>query len=254
MANPASENPITPAAAAAQRAARTVVVAAWLRRHRARLFQAYGLAALAAFTILAFFARTANYFPVDLFITRAVQSISNADFDFLMRLLTNIGNAPLSVIFWLLPVALLFVIGLRWESAMLTLSVGGVWLLSLVSKLLVGRPRPDGAAVHVYFLASDASFPSGHVLLYIGLAGFVWFLGYTLLERGWRRTLLLIVLGAMLSLIGVSRIYLGAHWASDVLGSYLLGSAWLLLVIAIYRWGKPRFFTHQPVAAETLTD
>jgi undecaprenyl-diphosphatase len=56
------------------------------------------------------------------------------------------------------------------------------------------------------------------------------------------------VLGVMM---GLSRIYQGQHWFSDVMGAYLLGSLWLALTIWIYRWGKPRFFVHQPVAPET---
>lgn len=250
MTNLASDNPIKPAAEAAAHAAQAAVAPSWVRRNRARLFQLYGLVALLAFAVLAFFAHGVNYFQPDLYITLALQAINNGVFDNLMRWLTYLGNAPLSIVFWLLPVAGLFLFGLRWESVMTVISVIGVSLLSFVTKVSVGRPRPDGAVVHVSFLSSDASFPSGHVLFYIGLVGFLWFLSYTLLKRGWPRTLLLVVLGAMLVLIGVSRIYLGAHWASDVLGSYLLGSAWLLLAIALYRWGKPRFFAHQPVAPD----
>jgi membrane-associated phospholipid phosphatase len=54
----------------------------------------------------------------------------------------------------------------------------------------------------------------------------------------------------MVLLIGPSRIYVGQHWASDVLGAYLLGTVWLSLSIRIYRWGKPRYFVNQPVATE----
>jgi undecaprenyl-diphosphatase len=54
---------------------------------------------------------------------------------------------------------------------------------------------------------------------------------------------------AMIALIGPSRIYLGQHWASDVLGAYLLGTLTLVANIAFYRWGKSRFFVakKQPV-------
>lgn len=251
MTDLAPDNPIKPVAQAAEQAAQAAVAPSWVRRNRARLFQLYGLLSLFAFSVLAFFAHSVNYFQPDLFITLVIQAIKNGVFDIVMRVLTELGNAPLVLVFWLLPVFLLFIAGLRWESVMTLVSVIGVSLLSLVAKIVVGRPRPDGSTVHVFSLTSDFSFPSGHVLFYIGFAGFLWFLAYTLLKRSWRRTLALWVLGAMLALIGVSRIYLGAHWASDVFGSYLLGSAWLLFAIEIYRWGKPRFFVHQPVAADT---
>jgi undecaprenyl-diphosphatase len=59
------------------------------------------------------------------------------------------------------------------------------------------------------------------------------------------------MLVGMVAMIGASRIYVGQHWASDVVGAYLLGSVWLALSVLIYRWGKPRFFVNQPVAKET---
>jgi len=62
---------------------------------------------------------------------------------------------------------------------------------------------------------------------------------------------MLVILGVMVALIGVSRVYMGQHWASDAVAAYLLGSIWLTLTILVYRWGKPRFFVNQPVAKET---
>jgi membrane-associated phospholipid phosphatase len=97
----------------------------------------------------------------------------------------------------------------------------------------------------------DYSFPSGHVLYFTAFFGFLIFLAYTLFKHSWWRTLLLVILGVMVALIGLSRIYEGQHWASDVLAAYLLGSVWLTLSILVYRWGKPRFFVDQPVAKET---
>jgi membrane-associated phospholipid phosphatase len=41
---------------------------------------------------------------------------------------------------------------------------------------------------------------------------------------------------------------MGEHWASDVVGAYLLGTLMLVAIIQLYRWGKPRFFVHQLVA------
>ena len=67
----------------------------------------------------------------------------------------------------------------------------------------------------------------------------------------WERTTLLVAFALLILFMGLSRIYQGQHWFSDVAGAYLLGSLWLALTIRLYRWGKPRFFAHQPVAPET---
>jgi undecaprenyl-diphosphatase len=93
------------------------------------------------------------------------------------------------------------------------------------------------------------SFPSGHVMFYTGFFGFIWFLAFTLLKPSLTRNLLLIFFGSLVLLVGASRIYRGEHWASDVLGAYLLASLTLVVIIQIYRWGKNRFFVRQPVAA-----
>jgi len=57
-----------------------------------------------------------------------------------------------------------------------------------------------------------------------------------------------VLFGILIALVGVSRIYVGEHWASDVLGAYLLGSVTLVAIIQFYIWGKTRFFVHQPAA------
>jgi undecaprenyl-diphosphatase len=90
-------------------------------------------------------------------------------------------------------------------------------------------------------------------MFYVGFFGFLWFLAFTLLKQSWRRTFLLIMYGSLILLVGVSRIYLGQHWASDVLGAYLLGSLTLVVIIQFYRWGRQRFFVHQPVAPHDAT-
>ena len=61
-----------------------------------------------------------------------------------------------------------------------------------------------------------------------------------LLRRGKLRRGALAVLGALISLIGVSRVYLSAHWPSDVVGAYLAGGLWLMLMIEAYRRLKAR--------------
>ena len=121
--------------------------------------------------------------------------------------------------------------------------------VNLLVKDLIQRPRPTPGLVNVFATLNSYSFPSGHVMFYLGFFGFIWFLAFSLLKPSLKRNFLLVIFGGLIVLIGVSRIYLGEHWASDVLGSYLLGSLTLVLIIQIYHWGKTRFFVHQPVAA-----
>ncbi len=227
-----------------------VVEKPW-RRYRSSLFQSYLVGAVVIFLGLAFAAKTVAYFTFDVTITQEVQEIQAGWFAALMHLLSWIGFSPQGLIISVLIVVFLWVSGLKWETVVSAVSLIGSTALGLGLKLLVLRPRPSADLVNVFAQLKDTSFPSGHVLYFTTFFGFMLFLAYTLAKPSWWRTLILIILGAMVALIGISRIYEGQHWASDVLAAYLLGTIWLSGAILIYRWGKPRFFANQPVAQET---
>jgi len=144
----------------------------------------------------------------------------------------------------------LFAAGLRWE-AVAGLCAASNALVGTTVKLLVERPRPAADLVHVVSQLNTTGFPSGHVLEATAFGGYLIFLSYTLLKPSWYRTAITSFLGVIIVCMGPSRMYLGHHWFSDVMGAYLLGSLWLALAIKLYRWGKPRFFTEQPAAPES---
>lgn len=219
------------------------------RKYRAAVFQAYVLIATLVFVALAVAAHYIPYFQIDLIVTRAFQSYKGAAVDGLMRGVSWMGFVPQVDLLIVLVIAILFLLGLRWEALAAMFAALGPVVGSLV-KLIVNRPRPSADLVHVMRRLDTLSFPSGHVLLATAFYGFVAFLGYALLKRGWLRTIYLILFGLLIALMGPSRIYLGQHWFSDVMGAYVLGSLWLALSIRVYRWGKSRFFIDQPVAKE----
>jgi membrane-associated phospholipid phosphatase len=225
-----------------------VIVAPPTRSYRAVVFQAYVLIATAVFVALAVTAHFVPYFAIDLTVTRALQSYHGGAFDAVMRWLSWLGFAPQVDVLGGLTILILFIAGLRWEAVTALFALGAVAFGALV-KAIVVRPRPAADLVHVFQQLPTSGFPSGHTLLAAAFFGFLAFLAYTLLKPSWGRTLLLTVLGMLILLMGPSRIYLGQHWFSDVAGAYVLGSLWLALTIRVYRWGKPRFFKHQPVAA-----
>jgi len=231
-------------------AAGAIVEKPW-RRYRATVFLTYLIVAVVAFIILAVLAKTVAYFTFDVTITRALQTYHWGWFDALMQALTWIGFSPQAWIITLAILLFLYASGLKWETMVAFVSVLGSSALGLGLKVLIDRPRPSADLVTVLTQLKDFSFPSGHVLFFVTFFGFLLFLAYTLLKHSWWRTLLLVILVGMIVLIGPSRIYVGQHWASDVIASYLLGSVWLALSVLIYRWGKPRFFVDQPVAKET---
>ena len=231
-------------------AAAGVMVAKPWRRHRTAVFRAYVIGAMLILIILAVTAKRVAYLAFDVTLTHEVQTWNAGWFDALMRALTWIGFAPQVVVITLGILLFLYASGLKWESLVAFAGVLGSSALGLVLKVVVGRPRPSADLVSVISQLKDYSFPSEHVLFFTTFFGFLLFLAYTLSKHSWRRTLLLVMLGGMVALIGPSRIYVGQHWASDVVAAYLLGSVWLALSVRVYRWGKPRFFVDQRVARE----
>ncbi len=208
------------------------------RQRRTVIFQAFLLVAIVLFAILAVLAHTVAYFTFDVAITRHVQEFRAGWFDGLMHALSWIGFVPQVNVISFLILMFLYARGLKRETLVIFASAVGISILGFIIKLGVARPRPGTDLVHVVSQLNDLSFPSGHVLYFTAFFGFLLFLAYTLLKSSWWRTLLIVILGGMIALIGMSRIYEGQHWASDVLAAYLLGSVWLAMSIHVYRWSK----------------
>jgi len=105
---------------------------------------------------------------------------------------------------------------------------GGASILDRWLKLVVHRPRPPYARAIIH----SWSFPSGHAM---GALVGIGMLTYVLLRfaEATRRTRLVAWAAAtvVIALIGVSRVYLGVHYLSDVIGGYAVGAAWLALCI-----------------------
>src|SRR5215211_3605847 len=234
----------------AQQVAKKEVTSPPKREYRTYLFEIGLLAVVGAFTTLTILVKTTPSFPIDLQITRALQSINSPLFAVLMSLISWPGFSPQTFIIPVLLVGAFYAFGFHWEAVASLFATLLPPIVNVIVKDYIRRPRPTIDLVHVLRILDSYSFPSGHVMFYVGFFGFTWFLVYTLLKRSWKRTSLLVLLGVFIALVGMSRIYLGQHWASDVLGAYLLGSLTLAVILWFYRWGKKRFFVRQPVASE----
>lgn len=230
-------------------AARTESASAPVRRYRALIFQSMLVLVAAGFGVLTFLVKTTPSFATDLQITHSIQLITFPSFAWLMTVISWAGFAPQTIIITALIIFTIYLLGLHWEAVMAIVAALFSTATNLLVKDLVQRPRPGAGMVNVLDTLNSYSFPSGHVMYYIGFLGFIGFLVFSLLKPSLKRSILLTLIGFPIVMIGVSRIYLGQHWASDVLGAYLLGSLTLVAIIQCYRWGKTRFFVHQPVAA-----
>jgi membrane-associated phospholipid phosphatase len=220
------------------------------RRAIRRLWRAETIyiVSLGAFAVLAIFAYLDPYFGWDLKVSTAFNwtTFTPPGFFELMRFMSVFGNGWIPYGLTVLVAIIFLLFRRRSEAAGLVLSVAGSALINTTLKMLISRPRPGvSALVPVYRNTATQSFPSGHVTFYVCFFGFLFFVAYALLRRGTlARRLALVVTGAPVLLVGLSRIYLGAHWPSDTLGAYLWSGVWLAFSLAMYRRWKERRTLH----------
>ena len=210
---------------------------------------------LTLFGVLAWFVHIHPILPLDVAITRLFQQDQAPWLRITMLAISYPGSSLLLPVLILLTVGAFWVVGDRLEAVF----VGGLsavsLLLNILLKVLVGRPRPTANLVHVIQAAMGYSFPSGHVMAYIAYWGLLFAFGVILFEgRHWWRTALLFTSAAFVVLIGPSRIYLGDHWASDVLGAYLIGEALLGLAVGVYLPMKERGALETPEARARMKE
>lgn len=151
-----------------------------------------------------------------------------------MRDITALGSATVLVLILLLVVLYLLLAG-RWAAALFAfLAVAGGQYLSSLLKLGIDRPRPDLVPhlTQVYTM----SFPSGHAMLsavtYLTLGSLLARVSPGRVLKGYA----LFVAVAITLLVGISRIYLGVHWPSDVLAGWCAGAAWAMLCWLVARF------------------
>jgi undecaprenyl-diphosphatase len=225
------------------------------RRAAQRLWRAetvYAIA-LAGFAVLALFAHFNAYFGWDLRAARTLQSISLPGMLDLMRAVSFFGNRWTPWALTIITSIIFFIFNKRSEGAGLLLSAGGGALVNFLLKMLIGRPRPTAELVTVHRSLRTESFPSGHVAFYVCFFGFLFFAAFALLPRGsLARRAALFLTALPIALIGLSRVYLGAHWPSDTLGAYLISGLWLALSLHLYRGWKQRASFHAEEQAGTM--
>jgi membrane-associated phospholipid phosphatase len=214
------------------------------KRYRAWIFQGYILASLIAFSFLTVFASVVTYFNFDLEFTLAIQKSIPSWFGSILFWVSWPGYLTGSVLTVASLALLMLLLGLRWETLMALATAGSAGVINSIIKFAIRRPRPDESLVDVFQQLTTYSFPSGHVMFYTAFFGFMAFLSFTMIKRGWLRGLLVSLFSLLVLLVGLSRIYLGEHWASDVIGAYLLGFLILIAAIQVYRWGQQRRITN----------
>ena len=125
-----------------------------------------------------------------------------------------------------LAIILLVIVKNKGISLRLILNMSGVALLNKIVKAIFARPRPVGINL---VEESGYSFPSGHSMISFAFYGYVVYLIYTKVQNKCIKWISITILTVLIPLIGLSRVYLGVHYISDVIGGFVLGLIYLML-------------------------
>lgn len=165
-------------------------------------------------------------------VTEFVTSFRNPGLNKFMQGVTHIGDlygyivlTVLSTIFFLLKFK-------NWRFVLeiiFVLSISG--LSNYALKQVINRARPD--VEHLVSVAT-LSYPSGHAMSAMAFYGFLIYLIYNFKIKRIFKVGLIFLFGTMIFLIGISRIYLGVHFPSDVAGGYIAGLIWVIFCIVLF--------------------
>lgn len=165
----------------------------------------------------------------DIHILMRIHAHHTAKLDSFFKLITNFGSTPVVIILTIGVFLGLFLAKRQRDSLLLAISVTGAAMISALVKHWFGRPRPQLWAPLVH--EASFSFPSGHATGSAVLIASVIVIAW---PTRWRWPV--VGLGLIYAVaIGLSRLYLGVHYPSDVLGGWLIAVIWVYLVNVVIR-------------------
>jgi len=172
--------------------------------------------------------------PVDIMIFEKIKPGVNTVNNKIMLFITFLGKhqflipANLILIFYFL-----IITKQNWFSIrVITIAISSL-VLMLLLKQLFQRKRPLSPLLKA---AKGLSFPSGHAIMAVTFYGLLIYILQHIIVLDWLKYFLTVLVIGLIILIGFSRIYLRVHYASDVLGGFIIGLLWLLISLAILKW------------------
>lgn len=168
---------------------------------------------------------------IDVAIQNAIIDVRNDTLTNILKIFTDLNAATLTAFLTIIVGLILFFKKDYLYSIGAIFSVGISELASFILKEIFQRHRPPEYLALVE--ANGNSFPSGHTIAAISFYGFLAFIFYKKIKNKAVKKLLISVCVIIILLAGFARVYLGVHWPSDVAAGYIIGGAWLLIMIKI---------------------
>ncbi len=227
------EHNVKPVLNEVQQVAATTSVSGRKAVSRGAIILAFYFWVLSGAVLFSWIARRTQFFPGDRSITRTLQKQKNPWLRRLMIGVSEPGFARFSVPLTVGIAGTFWFLRFRLESIFLIISTTSNLLNALI-KRVIKRPRPTQELATVVRVINEPSFPSGHVMHYMNLFGMLTYFLATNWRSGRLRNFLITLCVSLIALVGPSRIYLGAHWPSDVMAGYVYGGLWFGGLMALY--------------------
>lgn len=144
------------------------------------------------------------------------------------KFITNFGGAIFLII---LTILLLVVLKNKKVGLSICINLVVVTILNQLLKRLLQRPRPTEFRI---IEENGYSFPSGHSMVSMAFYGYLIYLIYRFVKNKYLKWISIVLLSLLICLIGISRIYLGVHYTSDVLGGFLISISYLVIYISAF--------------------
>lgn len=156
------------------------------------------------------------------------ENIINDKLTPIVKVITHVGGAK--IVFVLTILAIILIKGLKNKLFLLTGIVGTAGL-NVVLKHIIQRERPN---INRLISEKGYSFPSGHSMMSMAFYGMLIFLIFKYVKNTALKWTLIVILTILLSTIGITRIYLGVHYPSDVIGGFVVSLTYLFILTEIY--------------------
>lgn len=172
----------------------------------------------------------------DFWVHSLVEHLVSPPWTQIMINVTNVGGVYLPVIIVIMTAVYFIHQKDWWNFFAFFLAVGGGKVVQELLKVFFHRPRPNSHLV----MANGYSFPSGHSFAAMTIYGFLSYWVWKRSEAKALRFCILLISIVLILFVGMSRVYLGVHWLTDVLGAYLVGFAWLVFSVRVVKTIKEK--------------
>ncbi len=157
-----------------------------------------------------------------------IQSFIRPQFTSSMKIFTFLGSPVALLLLLFISAALMIWQKKRWETLFLVIGITGGSIFNLLLKWIFHRQRPT---MHRLIEETGYSFPSGHSMVSFIFYGMICMLLFMFLKSRIAKAIIIMSTVLIIVMIGLSRIYLGVHYPSDVLAGYAAGGVWLTICL-----------------------